>query len=160
MASDSPQPHISFIILSCVFLTTHFNNDDNERFDEKHTGSSVLVGNTFITNEHNYGGQQFFNWVLMIFGKPNFSDTYLLLSLICSSWDFSLSTFIMGCSDKGNFVGVAVGHCGASSVGSDYRPHYISDMKNFIGFGFHFTQRMRDWIIYRSDEQMTYFIHK
>ena len=72
----------------------------------------------------------------MIVGKPNFSDTHLFMSLICSTRDFNLITFIMRCYDKGKFVGIDVAHLGASIVGSGYGPHYISDTKKFSGFIF------------------------
>ena len=57
----------------------------------------------------------------------------------------------MRCSDEGNFVGVAVGHCGASVMGSGYGPHYLSDTKRFLDFYFHYSQRTRDWQIYSVD---------
>ena len=76
--------------------------------------------------------------------EENFSNTYLLLLLICSSWYFNLSTFILRCFDKENCVGVAVGYCGASTVVSGYGPHYLSDTNGFLRF--HFIA-VKEWCI-------------
>ena len=35
MAAASKQPLATFVILSCVFLTTHFDDGDNEIFNDK-----------------------------------------------------------------------------------------------------------------------------
>ena len=53
MAADLKQPPLSFVVLSYVFLTTHFNDDGNKIFNYKHKGCSLLFGNIFIIDEHN-----------------------------------------------------------------------------------------------------------
>ena len=53
MAVDSPQPPLYFVILSCVFLSAHFNKDGNEIFDDTHTSFIIFFENMFIINENN-----------------------------------------------------------------------------------------------------------
>ena len=55
MAVDLPQNPLLFVMLSCVFLTTHFDNDGNEIFDDTHTIFRVLFENIFIIDEQNDG---------------------------------------------------------------------------------------------------------
>ena len=88
-------------------------------------GFSVLVGNIFIIDEHNDDEHQIYKWMSIIVGNPNLSDTYLFLSLICSTQELNFSTFFMICSDKGNVAGVAVGNLNTSVAGSGYGPHYL-----------------------------------
>ena len=47
MAVNSPQPTLSFVILSCVFFYTHFDEDVNEIINCSHTGFGIWSDNIF-----------------------------------------------------------------------------------------------------------------
>ena len=94
-------------------------------------GFSIFFGNIFIIDKHNGNVYQISNWILMMVGNPNFSNTYLFLARICSTQNVNLITSIIICYDKESFVGVTVGHCGDCVIIIGYGPHYISDTKRF-----------------------------
>ena len=53
MSANSPQPTLYFVIFLCVFLSTYFNEDRNEIFDDSHVGFILFIENIFIIDEYN-----------------------------------------------------------------------------------------------------------
>ena len=77
MVVDSPQPPLSFVILEHVFLSTHFDDDGDEKFDDTHAGVSILVENILIIDEQNDGTCHFDDDE-----KGGFDDKHMGLSVL------------------------------------------------------------------------------